>query len=86
MKDDEQLLCGWVYGFDHEAPDPGPRPWQTYAALEGGPLGRLLLDITGRRPEEADDDGAALPSRCCGQAAAPCTTRAPENPVRPARA
>ncbi|MGW2572390.1 hypothetical protein [Streptomyces sp. NPDC001537] len=36
--------------LDHDAPDPGPRPWQTYAALVGGPLDALLLDITGRSP------------------------------------
>jgi hypothetical protein len=57
--DDEQLLRGRVYGHDHDAPNPGPLPWQTYAALIGGPLDGLLLDITGWRPEEIDD-GAAL--------------------------
>ncbi|MGZ0199504.1 hypothetical protein ACNFR7_04710 [Streptomyces sp. RM1] len=40
-------------GFDHD--DPHPLPHQTYAALVGGPLDGLLLDITGRRPEEMDD-------------------------------
>ncbi|MFF2523534.1 hypothetical protein [Streptomyces liangshanensis] len=55
--DDEQLLCGRVYGHDH--PDPGPLPHQTYAALVGGPLDGLLVDITGWRPEEIAD-GVAL--------------------------
>ncbi len=40
-------------------PHPGPLPHQTYAALVGGPLDGLLLDITGWRPEEVDD-GVAL--------------------------
>ncbi|MFE3144387.1 hypothetical protein [Streptomyces scopuliridis] len=52
---DEQLPRGRVY--DHD--DPGPLPHQTYAALVGGPLDGLLLDITGWRPEEVDD-GVAL--------------------------
>ncbi|MFE5118354.1 hypothetical protein [Streptomyces sp. NPDC056669] len=63
MNGDEQLLRGRVYGCDHPDPDPdpdpGPLPHQTYAALIGGPLDGLLLDITGRRPEEVDG-GAAL--------------------------
>jgi hypothetical protein len=58
---DEQLLRGRVYGHDHGDPDPGPRPGQTYAALVGGPLDGLLLDITGWRPEEVDE-GAVLPT------------------------
>ena len=37
-------------------PNPGPLPHQTYAALKGGPLDGLLLDITAWRPEEVDDD------------------------------
>ncbi|MFJ7146702.1 hypothetical protein ACIQVT_00490 [Streptomyces sp. NPDC100445] len=57
--DDDQLLRGRVYGRDHDAPNPGPLPHQTYAALVGGPLDGLLLDITGWRPEEIDD-GVAL--------------------------
>ncbi|MFH7340685.1 hypothetical protein [Streptomyces sp. KHY 26] len=57
--DDEQLLRGRVYGCDPDDPHPGPLPHQTYAALVGGPLDGLLLDITGWRPEEVDD-GAAL--------------------------
>lgn len=48
--DDEQLLRGRVYGHDHDDPNPGPLPHRTYAALVGGPLERLLLDITGWRP------------------------------------
>lgn len=40
-------------GCDHD--DPHPLPDQPYAALVGGPLDGLLLDITGRRPEEVDD-------------------------------
>ncbi|MFC9622089.1 hypothetical protein ACFTXM_19545 [Streptomyces sp. NPDC056930] len=42
---DEQLLRGRVYGHDHDDPNPGPLPHQTYAALVGGPLDGLLLDI-----------------------------------------
>lgn len=57
--DDEQLLRGRVYGCDHDDPHPGPLPHQTYAALVGGPLDGLLLDVTGWRPEEIDD-GVAL--------------------------
>ncbi|MCD9879838.1 hypothetical protein [Streptomyces guryensis] len=61
MNGDEQVLRGRVYGHDHEDPDPGPLPGRTYAALVGGPLDGLLLDITGRRPQEVDE-GAALPT------------------------
>ncbi|MFJ5900918.1 hypothetical protein ACIQFZ_37220 [Streptomyces sp. NPDC093064] len=59
MNGDEQLLRGRVYGHDHDDPNPGPLPHRTYATLVGGPLDGLLLDITGRRPEEVDD-GVAL--------------------------
>ncbi|MGW5698998.1 hypothetical protein ACWEWX_52150 [Streptomyces asiaticus] len=59
MNGDEQLLRGRVYGCDHDDPDPGPLPNQAYAALIGGPLDGLLLDITGWRPGEVDG-GAAL--------------------------
>ncbi|WP_413798319.1 hypothetical protein [Streptomyces iranensis] len=59
MNGDEQLLRGRVYGCDHDDPDPGPLPHQTYAVLISGPLDGLLLDITGWRPEEVDG-GAAL--------------------------
>ncbi|WP_413804194.1 hypothetical protein [Streptomyces sp. OE57] len=59
MNGDEQLLRGRVYGCDHDDPDLGPLPHQTYAALVGGPLDGLLLDITGWRLEEVDG-GAAL--------------------------
>ncbi|MEU9339330.1 hypothetical protein AB0D49_40350 [Streptomyces sp. NPDC048290] len=48
--DEERLLRGRVYGTD---PDhPGPRPGQTYVHLIGGPLDGLLLDVTGRPPDE----------------------------------
>ncbi|MGW2690219.1 hypothetical protein ACWC6I_44645 [Streptomyces sp. NPDC001414] len=57
--DDEQLLRGRVYGRDHDDPHPGPLPDLIYAALIGGPLDGLLLDITGWRPEEVDE-GVAL--------------------------
>ncbi|OKJ21765.1 hypothetical protein AMK21_10100 [Streptomyces sp. CB00316] len=52
---DEQLLRGRVYGRDHDRPNPGPLPHQTYAVLVGGPLDGPLLDITGWRPEEIED-------------------------------
>ncbi|MGW3060662.1 hypothetical protein ACWC98_32680 [Streptomyces goshikiensis] len=61
--DDEQLLRGRVYGHDHDAPNPGPLPHQTYAALVGGPLDGLLLDITGWRPEEIGDGVALMTKR-----------------------
>ncbi len=57
--DDEQLLRGRVQGHDHDHPNPGPLPHQTHAALVGGPLDGLLLDITGWRSEEIED-GVAL--------------------------
>ncbi|MGW6740731.1 hypothetical protein ACWGDX_08295 [Streptomyces sp. NPDC055025] len=44
-------MRGRIYGADH----PGPKPGQSYAELAGGPLDKLLLDITGWRPEEIDD-------------------------------
>ncbi|MEH0415992.1 hypothetical protein [Streptomyces sp. B21-083] len=50
--DDEQLLRGRVYGADHDDPDRGPRPGQTYVELVGGPLDGLLLDITGWTQDE----------------------------------
>ncbi|OIJ99331.1 hypothetical protein BIV25_09930 [Streptomyces sp. MUSC 14] len=53
--EDEQLLRGRVYGRDHD--DPGPRPGRRYVELVGGPLDGLLLDITGRTP---DDPGASV--------------------------
>ncbi|MDX3636995.1 hypothetical protein PV728_43785 [Streptomyces europaeiscabiei] len=56
--DDEQLLRGRVYGHDHDD-HPGPLPHRTYAALVGGPLDGLLLDIHGWRTVEVDD-GVAL--------------------------
>ncbi len=56
--DDEQLLRGRIYGADHD--HPGPKPGRSYAELLGGPLDRLLLDITGWRPEEIDDGVSLL--------------------------
>ncbi|MEV5879439.1 hypothetical protein AB0L75_35510 [Streptomyces sp. NPDC052101] len=50
--DDEQLLRRRVYGAGHD--HPGPRPDRRYAELVGGPLDRLLLDITGWTPDEID--------------------------------
>ncbi|GAA2616256.1 hypothetical protein GCM10010304_82210 [Streptomyces roseoviolaceus] len=58
MNGDEQLLRGRIYGHDHDEPNPSPLPHQTYAALIGGPLDGLMLDITGWRPEEVDDSVA----------------------------
>ncbi|MGW4995743.1 hypothetical protein ACWEQ3_50760 [Streptomyces mirabilis] len=80
MNGDEQLLRGRVYGHGHDDRNPGPLPHQTYAALVGGPLDGLLLDITGWRPDEVDD-GAALSTEL-GQfpAGGRCTTRAPATP------
>ncbi|CDR13008.1 hypothetical protein GCM10022420_013370 [Streptomyces iranensis] len=85
MNGDEQLLRGRVYGCDHDDPDPGPLPHQTYAVLISGPLDGLLLDITGWRPEEVDG-GAALSTelgRFPGGRSR--TTRAPVNLVHRAR-
>ncbi|MFD8462837.1 hypothetical protein [Streptomyces antimycoticus] len=65
MNGDEHLLRGRVYGCDHDDPDPGPLPHQTYAALIGGPLDGLLLDITGWRPGEVD--GGVAPATELGQ-------------------
>ncbi|WP_338930390.1 hypothetical protein WEB32_34940 [Streptomyces netropsis] len=59
MNGDEQLLRGRVYGREHDASNPGPLPHRTYAALIGGPLDGLLLDIEVWRPEEIDE-GVAL--------------------------
>ncbi|CAM5653811.1 MULTISPECIES: hypothetical protein [Streptomyces] len=61
MNGDEQLLRGRVYGHDHDDPHPCPLPHRTYAALIGGPLDGLLLDITGWRADELDG-GVALPT------------------------
>ncbi|MFJ5139013.1 hypothetical protein [Streptomyces sp. NPDC088707] len=76
--DDEQLLRGRVYGCDHDDPNPGPLPHQTYAVLVGGQLDGLLLDITGWRPEEVVD-GVALVTELGAVARRPgrCTTRSP---------
>ncbi|MCX5395678.1 hypothetical protein [Streptomyces sp. NBC_00102] len=54
-----EMLRRRVYGDDHEGPNPGPVPWRTYAALIGGPLDGLLLDITDWTKDEIDT-GAAL--------------------------
>ncbi|MFE5191071.1 hypothetical protein [Streptomyces sp. NPDC056628] len=61
MNGDEQLLRGRVYGHDHDDPHPCALPHRTYAALIGGPLDGLLLDITGWRADEIDG-GVALPT------------------------
>ena len=61
MNGDEQLLNGRVYGADHDDPNPGPLSHRTYAALVGGPLDGLLLDIHGWRTEDVDE-GVALPT------------------------
>ncbi|MFI0515805.1 hypothetical protein ACH3Y9_40485 [Streptomyces sp. WSLK1-5] len=45
--------------MDHDAPNPCPLPHRAYAALVGGLLGGLLLDIHGWRTEEVDG-GVAL--------------------------
>ncbi|MER5478751.1 hypothetical protein ABT026_17545 [Streptomyces sp. NPDC002734] len=55
-RDDEQLLRRRVYGADHDR--PGPRSDRRYAQLVGGPLDGLLLDVTGRTPDEAGTDVA----------------------------
>ncbi|MEV7691440.1 hypothetical protein ACFW1F_31765 [Streptomyces bungoensis] len=54
MNGDEQVPCGRVYGCDHDDPNPGPLPARTYAALVGGSLVGLLLDVTGWTVEELD--------------------------------
>lgn len=86
MNGDEQLQNGRLYGTDHDDPHPGPLPHRTYAALVGGPLDGLLLDIHGWRTKEVDD-GMALSTMNSdgGPAAAPCTTRAQANHARSAR-
>lgn len=83
--DDEQLLRGRVYGQDHDHPNPGPLPHQTYAVLVGGPLDGLLLDITGWRPEEIEDGVALMTELGGGPVAARSTTRAQATPACPAR-
>ncbi|WP_411123807.1 hypothetical protein [Streptomyces sp. x-19] len=59
MDKDEELLCGRVYGGDHDHPRPGPKPGRAYAELVGGPLDGLLLDITGWTQDQIDS-GVAL--------------------------
>lgn len=85
MDGDEQLLDGRVYGAVHDDPHHGPLPHRTYAELVGGPLDGLLLDIHGWRAEESTTASPCPPNSHGGPAAAPCTTRAPANPARPAR-
>ncbi|MFW3477150.1 hypothetical protein ACN24M_39455 [Streptomyces microflavus] len=52
----------WVYGTDHDAPDPYTlQPGHTYVELVGGPLDGQLLDVTACTPEERAD-GALLMS------------------------
>ncbi|MGW5116054.1 hypothetical protein ACWEQ8_11505 [Streptomyces noursei] len=53
------MLCGRVYGGDHDHPRPGPKPGRTYAELVGGLLDGLLLDITGWTQDQIDS-GVAL--------------------------
>ncbi|MFJ9703373.1 hypothetical protein [Streptomyces fradiae] len=48
-----------VYGADRDDPHPWPQPGRTYAALYGGPLDGLLVDVTGCPPAELAE-GAAL--------------------------
>jgi len=67
--DDEQLLRGRVYGRDHDNPNPGPLPHQTYAALVGGLLDGLFARhhglATGRggRRRRPDDRAGAVARR-----------------------
>ncbi|RVU16304.1 hypothetical protein EOT10_37060 [Streptomyces antnestii] len=54
-----ELLRRRVYGADPDGNHPFPLPWRTYAALIGGPLDGLLLDITSWTKDETDA-GTAL--------------------------
>ncbi|MFD7110994.1 hypothetical protein ACFWAF_12445 [Streptomyces microflavus] len=54
-----ELLRRRVYGNGRDLPGTVPVPWRTYAALIGGPLDGLLLDITDWTKDEIDN-GAAL--------------------------
>lgn len=54
-----ELLRRRVYGDGRGLPGTVPAPWRTYAALTGGPLDGLLLDITDWTKDEIDN-GAAL--------------------------
>lgn len=60
MDRDEELLCGRVYGTDHDDPNLGPRPDRTYAELVGGPLDEQLLDITGWTADEIETGAAVM--------------------------
>ncbi|MGW6291011.1 hypothetical protein [Streptomyces sp. NPDC055107] len=52
----------WIYGTDHDDPDPRTRtPGHVYVELVGGPLDGQLLDVTGYTSEERAD-GALLMS------------------------
>ncbi|MFJ2438817.1 hypothetical protein ACIOWM_37000 [Streptomyces anulatus] len=52
----------WIYGTDHDDPDPRTRtPGHVYVELAGGPLDGQLLDVTSYTPEERAD-GALLMS------------------------
>ncbi len=45
----------------------GPRPGRTYSELVGGPLGGLLLDITGWTPQEITTGAGLVPSPASGR-------------------
>ncbi len=77
--DDEQLLRGRIYGTDHD--HPVPKPGRSYAELVGGPLGGLLLDITGRR-RSTTVSPSSRSSGSSAPGAGRCTIRAPA--IRPA--
>ncbi|MFE5861900.1 hypothetical protein ACFQ77_15275 [Streptomyces virginiae] len=59
MDRDEELLRGWVYGTDHDGPNPSLRAGWDYAGLVGGSMDGLLLDITGWSADEIQP-GVAL--------------------------
>ncbi|WP_408907651.1 hypothetical protein [Streptomyces albidoflavus] len=67
MNGDEQLLNGRVYGAEHDDPNPGPLPHQTYAELVGGPLDGLLLPQARHRgPSVRLVPGDGPAARCRG--------------------
>jgi hypothetical protein len=55
----DEIMRRRVYGADHDDPDPGPRPGHVYVELVAGPLDGLLLDVTGRTPQQLRE-GAEL--------------------------
>ncbi|CAL9630949.1 hypothetical protein [Streptomyces sp. enrichment culture] len=59
-----------LYWADHDDPNPWPQPGRTYAALYGGPLDGLLVDVTGCPPAELAE-GAALMERPRGRCPRP---------------